>query len=248
MGEGVRDFAGNSHFKSILAPSCRCPTGQGISCAAVIPLWKSFRVGDQPLASGITWGPNSYAAGIEVGDQQLEHLGPDYTQRLARCCGLWSDSQGWEAARGAFAAAEPEGKRVGLHQSKAGAKPLGLVWAYGGCGSKSSRGCVGFGPCFHLPGFHCGTLWYRVFLSHSHMVQRLESAWLSKKARLQCVGRPTVGRWWRGWHTPFAWRGMGQRWLQHQSLASSSPTVGQSASSVLIGRPMLTRRGLSRAC
>ncbi|CAJ1423521.1 unnamed protein product [Effrenium voratum] len=54
-----------------------------------------------------------------VGDQQLEHLGPDYTQRLARCCGLWSDSQGaWEAARGAFAAAEPEGKRVGLHQSK----------------------------------------------------------------------------------------------------------------------------------
>ena len=33
-----------------------------------------------------------------------------------------------------------------------------------GCGSKlSRRGYAGFGPCFHFPGFHLGT----VFLSHS---------------------------------------------------------------------------------
>ena len=35
-----------------------------------------------------------------------------------------------------------------------------------GCGSKlNKRGYAGFGPCFHLPGFHFGT----GFLSHSHM-------------------------------------------------------------------------------
>ena len=35
-----------------------------------------------------------------------------------------------------------------------------------GCGSKlNRRGYAGFGPCFHLPGFHFGT----GFLSHSHM-------------------------------------------------------------------------------
>ena len=33
------------------------------------------------------------------------------------------------------------------------------------CGSKSNWGYAGFGPCFHLPGFHLDT----VFLSHSHM-------------------------------------------------------------------------------
>ena len=34
-----------------------------------------------------------------------------------------------------------------------------------GCGSKlNRRGCAGFGPCFHFPGFHLGT----GFLSHSH--------------------------------------------------------------------------------
>ena len=34
-----------------------------------------------------------------------------------------------------------------------------------GCGSKlNRRGYAGFGPCFHLPGFHFGT----GFLSHSH--------------------------------------------------------------------------------
>ena len=32
-----------------------------------------------------------------------------------------------------------------------------LGWIYG-CGSKlNERGCAGFGPCFHLPGFHFGT-------------------------------------------------------------------------------------------
>ena len=36
-----------------------------------------------------------------------------------------------------------------------------------GCGSKlNRRGYAGFGPCFHLPGFHFGT----GFLSHRHMV------------------------------------------------------------------------------
>ena len=35
-----------------------------------------------------------------------------------------------------------------------------------GRGSKlTGRGYAGFGPCFHLPGFHFGT----GFLSHSHM-------------------------------------------------------------------------------
>ena len=35
-----------------------------------------------------------------------------------------------------------------------------------GCCSKlNRRGCTGFGPCFHLPGFHFGT----GFLSHSHL-------------------------------------------------------------------------------
>ena len=35
-----------------------------------------------------------------------------------------------------------------------------------GCGSKlNRRGYAGFGPCFHLPGFHVGT----VFLSHSQV-------------------------------------------------------------------------------
>ena len=34
-----------------------------------------------------------------------------------------------------------------------------------GCGSKLNSGdYAGFGPCFHLPGFHFGT----GFLSHSH--------------------------------------------------------------------------------
>ena len=34
-----------------------------------------------------------------------------------------------------------------------------------GCGSKlTRRGYAGFGPCFHLPGFHFGT----GFLSHGH--------------------------------------------------------------------------------
>lgn len=84
-----------------------------------------------------------------VGELQLEHLGPDFTQRLASHCGLWSDwSDGdaiwavWaEAARAVEAfqktsathssefspdAAFSESRapsvqsfRVGLHQSKA---------------------------------------------------------------------------------------------------------------------------------
>ena len=33
------------------------------------------------------------------------------------------------------------------------------------CGSKFRRGYAGFGPCFHLPGFHLGY----IFLSHGHI-------------------------------------------------------------------------------
>ena len=48
----------------------------------------------------------------------------------------------------------------------AGRGSLVLGIAYG-CGSKlTRRGYAGFGPCFHLPGFHCGT----GFLSHSHIL------------------------------------------------------------------------------
>ena len=44
-----------------------------------------------------------------------------------------------------------------------------LAWWQGasnGCGSKlNRRGYAGFGPCFHLQGFHFGTF----FVSHSQM-------------------------------------------------------------------------------
>ena len=43
------------------------------------------------------------------------------------------------------------------------------LWLFG-CGSKfTRRGYAGFGPCFHLPGFHFGT----GFLSHSHLAEDL---------------------------------------------------------------------------
>lgn len=77
-----------------------------------------------------------------VGELQLEHLGPDFTQRLALQCGLWSSSYDWteaqfaidtfqktsathstEALSNAFGCVSSEGTqqsfRVGLHQSKA---------------------------------------------------------------------------------------------------------------------------------
>lgn len=77
-----------------------------------------------------------------VGELQLEHLGPDFTQRLAEQCGLWSSSYDWteaqfcidtfqktsathstEALPNAFGCVSSEGAqqsfRVGLHQSKA---------------------------------------------------------------------------------------------------------------------------------
>ena len=42
-----------------------------------------------------------------------------------------------------------------------------------GCGSKlNKRGYAGFGPCFHLPGFHFAT----GFLSHSHVPRTCAAA------------------------------------------------------------------------
>ena len=40
-----------------------------------------------------------------VGELQLEHLGPDFTQRLASHCGLWSD---WSDGDAVWAWAEAE--------------------------------------------------------------------------------------------------------------------------------------------
>ena len=82
-----------------------------------------------------------------VGELQLEHLGPDFTQRLASHCGLWSDWSDWsddaiwaeaeraveafqktsathslELSSAAFSesrALSVQSFRVGLHQSKA---------------------------------------------------------------------------------------------------------------------------------
>ena len=52
-----------------------------------------------------------------------------------------------------------------LHDVHVAPGPASL-WVLG-CGSKLNdrRGYAGFGPCFHLPGFHFGT----GFLSHSHL-------------------------------------------------------------------------------
>ena len=66
-------------------------------------------------------------------------------------------------------------------------------WSLGtGCGSKlNRRGYAGFGPCFHLPGFHFGT----GFLSHSQLVGHLigtfmrpSSIWVLTHLRRHVLG------------------------------------------------------------
>ena len=53
-----------------------------------------------------------------------------------------------------------------LKRAGAGGHSQKVVKGSYGCGSKlNRRGYAGFGPCFHLPGFHFGT----GFLSHSHI-------------------------------------------------------------------------------
>ena len=45
---------------------------------------------------------------------------------------------------------------------------LGMIVSFG-CGSKlKTRGYAGFGPCFHLPGFHFGTGFLSQPFEHSY--------------------------------------------------------------------------------
>ena len=60
--------------------------------------------------------------------------------------------------------------------------------AWGGYGSKlNHQGTAGFGPCFHLSGFHCG----HVFLTHSRVVSPLMSHTICAN---EIIGTPQTER------------------------------------------------------
>ena len=65
-----------------------------------------------------------------------------------------------------------------------------------GYGSKlNHQGTAGFGPCFHVPGFHFGHL----FLTHSHIVymRRTNAVNMCQSASRPCKGFP-VAQWHSG--------------------------------------------------